>query len=181
MYKSKFLSAVTVVARVEVDEVESDLMDLHDAKDQIEDLQVYICILKAYQEPLNDVFKIFSKGSRVEMEKGEIKCDDGIGRSSRICWKLIVTMGFDMADVVDVPVVIVSRKAVGQSQKTVVHRLNRLLSAGQRNKSSDKERYRLEGYDAKADIGPTYDSDTVSQVPHDMLENMYAHGIQSHE
>ncbi|GJX08686.1 hypothetical protein Tco_0196618 [Tanacetum coccineum] len=75
----------------------------------------------------------------------------------------------------------VSQKAVGQSQKTVVQRLHRLLSAGQRNKSFDKERCRSEGYDAKADIGPTYDSDTVSRVPHDMLENVYAHGIKSHE
>ncbi|GJT78918.1 hypothetical protein Tco_1045643 [Tanacetum coccineum] len=40
-------------------------MDLHVAKDQIKHLQVYICVLEAYQEPLSDVFKLFSKGSRV--------------------------------------------------------------------------------------------------------------------
>ncbi|GJW08829.1 hypothetical protein Tco_1571252 [Tanacetum coccineum] len=37
----------------------------------------------------------------------------------------------------------------------------------------------------KNDIGPSYDSDTVSEVPHDMFanmfENMMIHGIQSHE
>ncbi|GJT63620.1 hypothetical protein Tco_1015100 [Tanacetum coccineum] len=32
-----------------------------------------------------------------------------------------------------------------------------------------------------ADIGPTYDSDTVSEVHHDMFENVFAHGIQNHE
>ncbi|GJX12242.1 hypothetical protein Tco_0202101, partial [Tanacetum coccineum] len=31
------------------------------------------------------------------------------------------------------------------------------------------------------DIGPLYDSDTVSGVDHDMFENMFAHGIQNYE
>nr|GEY41551.1 hypothetical protein [Tanacetum cinerariifolium] len=30
-------------------------------------------------------------------------------------------------------------------------------------------------------IGPSYDSDTVSELHHDMFENMFAHGIQNHE
>ncbi|GJT30326.1 hypothetical protein Tco_0910601 [Tanacetum coccineum] len=34
---------------------------------------------------------------------------------------------------------------------------------------------------ADADIGPSYDSDTVSEVHHDMFENVFAHGIQNHE
>ncbi|GJW36663.1 hypothetical protein Tco_0059583 [Tanacetum coccineum] len=32
-----------------------------------------------------------------------------------------------------------------------------------------------------ADIGPSYDSDTISEVNHDMFENVFAHGIQNHE
>ncbi|GJV45612.1 hypothetical protein Tco_1430148 [Tanacetum coccineum] len=34
---------------------------------------------------------------------------------------------------------------------------------------------------ADADIGPSYNSDTVSEVHHDMFENVFAHGIQNHE
>ncbi|GJY72191.1 hypothetical protein Tco_0475894 [Tanacetum coccineum] len=32
-----------------------------------------------------------------------------------------------------------------------------------------------------ADIGPSYDSDTVSEVHHDTFENVFAHGIQNYE
>ncbi|GJR20890.1 hypothetical protein Tco_0969417 [Tanacetum coccineum] len=49
------------------------------------------------------------------------------------------------------------------------------------NRKSDKESSNSEGNDANADIGPSYNSDTVSEVAHDMLENMFAHEIQSHE
>ncbi|GJV42300.1 hypothetical protein Tco_1420740 [Tanacetum coccineum] len=35
--------------------------------------------------------------------------------------------------------------------------------------------------DADADIGPSYDSDTISKVHHDIFENMFVHGIQNHE
>ncbi|GKE98685.1 hypothetical protein Tco_0022036, partial [Tanacetum coccineum] len=35
--------------------------------------------------------------------------------------------------------------------------------------------------DADADIGPSYDSDTVFEVHHDMFENVFAHRIQNHE
>ncbi|GKA46658.1 hypothetical protein Tco_0739541 [Tanacetum coccineum] len=35
--------------------------------------------------------------------------------------------------------------------------------------------------DGNADIGPSYDSDTLYEVPYDMFENVFAHGIQSHE
>ncbi|GKE31314.1 hypothetical protein Tco_1450636 [Tanacetum coccineum] len=69
----------------------------------------------------------------------------------------------------------VSRKAVGHSQKTTIQRLH------YENRSSDKERSSSEGYDANIDIGQSYDSDIVSEVPHDMFENVSAHGIQSHE
>ncbi|GJZ22649.1 hypothetical protein Tco_0559688 [Tanacetum coccineum] len=34
---------------------------------------------------------------------------------------------------------------------------------------------------ADADIGPSYDSDTVFKVHHDIFENMFVHGIQNHE
>ncbi|GKB49766.1 hypothetical protein Tco_0900519, partial [Tanacetum coccineum] len=54
-------------------------------------------------------------------------------------------------------------------------------SSGNENRSSDKESSSLKGNDANANIGPSYDSDTVSEVPHDMFENVFAHGIQSHE
>ncbi|GJU22298.1 hypothetical protein Tco_1155640 [Tanacetum coccineum] len=38
------------------------------------------------------------------------------------------------------------------------------------------------GYDIEnADIGPSYDSDTVFEVQHDTFENMFANEIQSHE
>nr|GFB40029.1 hypothetical protein [Tanacetum cinerariifolium] len=32
-----------------------------------------------------------------------------------------------------------------------------------------------------ADIGPSYESDIVSEIHHDMFENVFAHGIQNHE
>nr|GEV47928.1 hypothetical protein [Tanacetum cinerariifolium] len=37
------------------------------------------------------------------------------------------------------------------------------------------------GNDADADIRPSYDSDTMSEVYHEMFENMFFHGIQNHE
>ncbi|GJS29085.1 hypothetical protein Tco_0489705 [Tanacetum coccineum] len=49
------------------------------------------------------------------------------------------------------------------------------------NISSNKEGSSSERNDGNADIGPSYDSDTLSEVPHDMFENVFAHGIQSHE
>ncbi|GJY67951.1 hypothetical protein Tco_0470933 [Tanacetum coccineum] len=55
---------------------------------------------------------------------------------------------------------------------------------GDENISSDKESSSSEGNDAAADIGPSYDSDTVIESPHssnDTFENMFAHGRQSHE
>nr|GEW99569.1 reverse transcriptase zinc-binding domain-containing protein [Tanacetum cinerariifolium] len=45
------------------------------------------------------------------------------------------------------------------------------------NKSSDKD-------STNADIGPSHDSDTVTEVPHssnDTFENVFAHGIRSHK
>ncbi|GKA27222.1 hypothetical protein Tco_0713390 [Tanacetum coccineum] len=42
----------------------------------------------------------------------------------------------------------------------------------------------VEGNDADADIGPSYDSETMTKVPHsnnDTFENMFAHRIQNHE
>ncbi|GJU28162.1 hypothetical protein Tco_1166783 [Tanacetum coccineum] len=41
--------------------------------------------------------------------------------------------------------------------------------------------YRVKSGRHYANIGPTYDSDTVSEVHHDMFENVFAHGIQNHE
>nr|GEV52690.1 hypothetical protein [Tanacetum cinerariifolium] len=35
--------------------------------------------------------------------------------------------------------------------------------------------------DADADIGPSYDTDTVSEVHHDTFKNVFAHGIKTHE
>ncbi|GJV86871.1 hypothetical protein Tco_1530809 [Tanacetum coccineum] len=52
------------------------------------------------------------------------------------------------------------------------------------NRSFDKESSSSKGNDADADIGPSYDSDIVTEVPHsnnDTFENMFAHGIQNHE
>ncbi|GKB88701.1 hypothetical protein Tco_0960973, partial [Tanacetum coccineum] len=49
------------------------------------------------------------------------------------------------------------------------------------NRSSDKDSSRN---DADTDIGPSYDSDAVTEAPHlnnDTFENLFAHGIQSHE
>ncbi|GJZ70741.1 hypothetical protein Tco_0634592 [Tanacetum coccineum] len=53
-------------------------------------------------------------------------------------------------------------------------------SLGNENKSSDNES-RSSGNDADADIRPSYDSDTVSEVNHDIFENVFAHGIQTYE
>nr|GEV79575.1 hypothetical protein [Tanacetum cinerariifolium] len=42
----------------------------------------------------------------------------------------------------------------------------------------------VQGNDADADIGPSYDSDTMTEVPYssnDTFQNVFAHGIQSHE
>ncbi|GJU44666.1 hypothetical protein Tco_1201932 [Tanacetum coccineum] len=49
------------------------------------------------------------------------------------------------------------------------------------NRSYDKESSSSEGNDANDNIGPSYDSDTMSEVPHDMLENVFTHEKQSHE
>ncbi|GJV38016.1 hypothetical protein Tco_1410493 [Tanacetum coccineum] len=52
------------------------------------------------------------------------------------------------------------------------------------NRSSEKESSSSEGNDANADISPSYDSDTVTEVPHsnnNTFENVFAHGIQNHE
>ncbi|GJX31961.1 hypothetical protein Tco_0241816 [Tanacetum coccineum] len=52
------------------------------------------------------------------------------------------------------------------------------------NRSFNKESSSSKGNDADVDIGPSYDSDTVTEVPHsnnDTFENMFAHGIQNHE
>ncbi|GJW79195.1 hypothetical protein Tco_0140877, partial [Tanacetum coccineum] len=49
------------------------------------------------------------------------------------------------------------------------------------NRSSDKD---SSGNDADTDIGPSYDSDTVTEASHlnnDTFENLFPHGIQSHE
>nr|GEZ42669.1 retrovirus-related Pol polyprotein from transposon TNT 1-94 [Tanacetum cinerariifolium] len=54
-------------------------------------------------------------------------------------------------------------------------------SSEDENRSYDKEISSSEGYDAIADIGPFYDSDTVSEVPHDMFKNVFSQGIQSHK
>nr|GEU81772.1 hypothetical protein [Tanacetum cinerariifolium] len=48
------------------------------------------------------------------------------------------------------------------------------------NRSSDKDNSSLEGNDIDANIGPSYDSDTVSEIPHDVFENLIVHGIQNH-
>nr|GEW72343.1 hypothetical protein [Tanacetum cinerariifolium] len=58
-----------------------------------------------------------------------------------------------------------------------------LVNEGNKNRSFDHEST-SSGNDADADIGPSYDSDTVTEVPHssnDTFENVFAHGIQSHE
>ncbi|GKB74056.1 hypothetical protein Tco_0935468, partial [Tanacetum coccineum] len=52
------------------------------------------------------------------------------------------------------------------------------------NRSSDKESNSSEGNNVDADIGPSNDNDTVTEVPHsnnDTFENVFAHGIQSYE
>ncbi|GJS25852.1 hypothetical protein Tco_0486472 [Tanacetum coccineum] len=52
------------------------------------------------------------------------------------------------------------------------------------NRSSDKESSSTEENNDDSNIGPSYDSDTVTKVPHsnnDIFENVFAHGIQSHE
>ncbi|GKC06548.1 hypothetical protein Tco_0998158 [Tanacetum coccineum] len=49
------------------------------------------------------------------------------------------------------------------------------------NKSFDKESSSSLGNQANADIVPSYDSDTVTEVPHDMFENVFAHEIKNHE
>ncbi|GKB60917.1 hypothetical protein Tco_0917103 [Tanacetum coccineum] len=46
---------------------------------------------------------------------------------------------------------------------------------------SEKESSSSEGNAADADIGPSYDSNMVTGVPHDMFENVFAYEIQSHE
>ncbi|GKD96034.1 hypothetical protein Tco_1379931 [Tanacetum coccineum] len=54
---------------------------------------------------------------------------------------------------------------------------------GNEKRSYDNES-KSSGNDADDDIGPSYDSDTVtevSKVHHDIFENMFVHGIQNHK
>ncbi|GJX95003.1 hypothetical protein Tco_0349589 [Tanacetum coccineum] len=46
--------------------------------------------------------------------------------------------------------------------------------------SSDNESSSA-GNDPNANIGPSYNSNTVSEVHHDLFENMSVHGIQNHD
>ncbi|GJU67759.1 hypothetical protein Tco_1254018 [Tanacetum coccineum] len=57
---------------------------------------------------------------------------------------------------------------------------NECNRSGNENRSSDHEST-SSGNDIDADIGPSYDSDTVSEVYHGMFENMFVHDIQNHE
>ncbi|GJX20707.1 hypothetical protein Tco_0223384 [Tanacetum coccineum] len=61
--------------------------------------------------------------------------------------------------------------------------MNECSRPGNENRSFDHEST-SSGNDADADTGPSFDSDTVTEVPHssnDTFENMFAHGIQSHK
>ncbi|GJT62446.1 hypothetical protein Tco_1005979 [Tanacetum coccineum] len=85
-------------------------------------------------------------------------------------------------------------KAIKEIEKRLKER--EIHQSGNENKSSDNESS-SSGYnvtDAKkilvdtvasdienADIGPSYNINTVSEVHHDMFENMFVHGIQNHE
>ncbi|GKA95070.1 hypothetical protein Tco_0817108 [Tanacetum coccineum] len=62
-------------------------------------------------------------------------------------------------------------------QSTVDSNTSRL---GNENKSSNNESS-SSGNDVDADIGPSHNSDTVSEVHHDIFKNMFVHGIQNHE
>ncbi|GKA95071.1 hypothetical protein Tco_0817109 [Tanacetum coccineum] len=62
-------------------------------------------------------------------------------------------------------------------QSTVDSGTSRL---GNENKSSNNESS-SSGNDADANIGPSHDSDTVSEVHHDIFKNMFVQGIQNHE
>nr|GFB42970.1 hypothetical protein [Tanacetum cinerariifolium] len=69
------------------------------------------------------------------------------------------------------------------SNKDSSSSMNECIKLGNENESSDHESTSL-GNDANADVGPSYDNDTVTKVPHssnDTFKNMFAHGIQSHE
>ncbi|GJU19924.1 hypothetical protein Tco_1153266 [Tanacetum coccineum] len=60
---------------------------------------------------------------------------------------------------------------------------NECSRLGNENRSSDNESS-SSGNDADDDIGPSYDSDTVTEVHHsnnDTFENVFARGIQNHE
>ncbi|GJZ86643.1 hypothetical protein Tco_0658253 [Tanacetum coccineum] len=76
-----------------------------------------------------------------------------------------------------------SRKAVEQSQKNISLKTTSSRSENEHT-SSDKESNSSEGNDPDADIGPSYDSDTLTEVPHsnnDTFENVFAHEIKNHE
>ncbi|GKD60071.1 hypothetical protein Tco_1297580 [Tanacetum coccineum] len=60
---------------------------------------------------------------------------------------------------------------------------NEYIISGNENRSYDYEST-SSGNDADADIGPSYDSDTMTEAPYssnDTFKNVFAHGIQSHE
>ncbi|GJY48935.1 hypothetical protein Tco_0438891 [Tanacetum coccineum] len=57
---------------------------------------------------------------------------------------------------------------------------NEYSKSGNKNISSDHESTSSRN-DADVDIGPSYDSDIVSEVHLDMFKNVFAHGIQNHE
>nr|GFA79828.1 hypothetical protein [Tanacetum cinerariifolium] len=69
------------------------------------------------------------------------------------------------------------------SDKDCISSRNECSRSGNESRSSDYEST-SSGNDAYANIGPSYDSDTMTEVPHlsdDTFEKVFAHGIQSHE
>ncbi|GJS87446.1 hypothetical protein Tco_0770082 [Tanacetum coccineum] len=57
---------------------------------------------------------------------------------------------------------------------------NECNRSGNENRSFDNESSSSRN-DADADTGPSNDSDTVSEVYHDIFENVFSYGIQTHE
>ncbi|GJS24524.1 hypothetical protein Tco_0453156 [Tanacetum coccineum] len=92
----------------------------------------------------------------------------------------LVTEGIALDDNLVAQQCTVDSTTLSEQQNECNSSRNDCSRSGNGNKSSNTESSSSRN-DADTDIGPTYDSDTMSEVNHDMFENVFAHGIQNYE
>ncbi|GKE61485.1 hypothetical protein Tco_1511852, partial [Tanacetum coccineum] len=92
----------------------------------------------------------------------------------------LVTEGIALDDNLVAQQCTVDSTTLSEQQNECNSSRNDCSRSGNGNKSSNNESSSSRN-DADTDIGPTYDSDTMSEVNHYMFENVFAHGLQNHE